>query len=37
MDHPDIVAEARKTLAQELLSKPLLLSFMPLNFTIPEL
>jgi len=37
MDHSMIVAEARKALAKDLLSKPLLLSFMPEEFTIPEL
>jgi 8-oxo-dGTP diphosphatase len=37
MDHSIIVAEARKALAKDLLSKPLLLSFMPVEFTIPEL
>ncbi len=37
MDHSFIVAEARKALARDLLSQPLLLSFMPAKFTIPEL
>lgn len=37
MDHDMILAEARNALAKDLLSKPLLLSFMPEEFTIPEL
>ncbi len=37
MDHSEIVAEARKTLAKDLLSQPILLSFLPSEFTIPEL
>ncbi len=37
MDHSEIVEEARKILARDLLSQPLLLSFMPYEFTIPEL
>ncbi|MEM7380845.1 MAG: NUDIX domain-containing protein [Bacteroidota bacterium] len=37
LDHTDLVMEARKVMARELLSKPLLLSFMPDTFTIPEL
>ena len=37
MDHGDIVAEARKALARDLLSRPLLLSFLPAEFTMPEL
>ena len=37
MDHSAIVAEARKALTRDLLSQPLLLSFMPAEFTIPEL
>ena len=37
MDHSLIVADARKALARDLLSQPLLLSFMPEEFTIPEL
>ncbi|MEE9363616.1 MAG: NUDIX domain-containing protein [Cellulophaga sp.] len=37
LDHSLLVSEARKTLGAELLRKPLLLSFMPETFTIPEL
>lgn len=37
LDHSLLVAEARKVLARELLSKPILLSFLPKKFTIPEL
>jgi len=37
MDHSLIVAAARKALAKDLLSQPLLLSFMPEEFTMPEL
>jgi ADP-ribose pyrophosphatase YjhB (NUDIX family) len=37
MDHSTIVAEARKALAKDLLSQPLLLNIMPVEFTIPEL
>ena len=37
MDHALIVAEARKAIAKDLQSKPLLLSFLPDQFTIPEL
>ncbi|MEK6155068.1 NUDIX domain-containing protein [Flavobacteriaceae bacterium 3-367] len=37
LDHSLLVSEARKVLGSELLSKPLLLSFMPPTFTIPEL
>ena len=37
MDHSDIVAEARKALARDLLSRPMLISFMPSRLTIPEL
>lgn len=37
MDHAKIVAEARKALARDLLSQPILLSFMPEVFTMPEL
>ncbi|NQU51870.1 MAG: NUDIX hydrolase [Bacteroidetes bacterium] len=37
LDHSVLVSEARKVLAKELLSQPLLQSFMPTEFTIPEL
>ena len=37
LDHSLLVAEARKVLVRELLSQPLLLSFLPNEFTIPEL
>lgn len=37
LDHSLLVYEARKVLESELLSRPLLLSFMPPTFTIPEL
>ncbi|NAS11507.1 NUDIX hydrolase [Poritiphilus flavus] len=37
LDHTELVMEARKVMARELLSKPLLLSFIPDTFTIPEL
>jgi len=37
MDHSEIVGQARKALARDLLSRPVLLSFMPACFTIPEL
>lgn len=37
LDHSLLVAEARKVLARELLSRPILLSFLPKEFTIPEL
>lgn len=37
MDHSIIVTEARKALAKDLLSQPLLISFMPAEFTMPEL
>jgi 8-oxo-dGTP diphosphatase len=37
LDHSLLVSEARKVLCTELLSRPLLLSFMPPTFTIPEL
>ncbi len=37
MDHGEIVAEARKALARDLLSRPILSSFLPAEFTIPEL
>lgn len=37
LDHSQLVDRAWSTLRQELLSKPLLLSFMPETFSIPEL
>lgn len=37
LDHSLLVSEALKTLRNELQSKPLLSSFMPKTFTIPEL
>lgn len=37
LDHSQLVSEALLTLRAELQSLPLLLSFMPLTFTIPEL
>ena len=37
MDHNEIVMEAQKVLARDLLSRPLLLSFLPGSFTIPDL
>jgi ADP-ribose pyrophosphatase YjhB (NUDIX family) len=37
LDHSLLVSEALQTLRAELQSKPLLSSFMPENFTIPEL
>ncbi len=37
LDHSQLVVEAVKTLRQELQSKPLISSFMPDTFTIPEL
>ena len=37
LDHAQLVSEALKELSAELLSRPLLMSFMPKTFTIPEL
>ena len=37
MDHSLLVTEARKVLSRDLLSLPLIQSFMPEEFTIPEL
>jgi ADP-ribose pyrophosphatase YjhB (NUDIX family) len=37
MDHSTIVMEARKALAKDLLSRPILLSFLPADFIMPDL